>query len=184
MAEAQSWRAETVRDLEGDVLEIGVGSGRNLPLYRRARHVWAIEPNAESAARAREAAATAAVPVTVDVAPAERLPYDDHSFDHAVSSLVFCSVTDPVQALRELRRVLRSTGTLHMVEHVRPENPLMGTAAALVTPLWSRIAANCHLDRRTIETLRAEGWAVELLERRYKVFVRLRARPLPPASPA
>lgn len=178
--ETEGWRPRLVRDLEGDVLEIGVGSGANLGLYRRARHVYALEPDAGRAERARTAARSAAVPVTVDVAPAERLPYPDAAFDHVVSSLVFCSVHDPEAALGEIRRVLRPGGALHMVEHVRPENWFFGPLFSMATPLWSRIAMNCHLDRRTLDTLRDAGWQVEVLERKWYLFVWLRA--LPPAG--
>lgn len=170
------WRERLVRDLEGDILEIGVGAGENLPYYRSAHHVWGIEPHTARAAQARAAAAKAMVPVTVDIAPAEKLPYADHSFDHAVSSLVFCSVDSPTDALAELERVLRPGGLLHMVEHVRPENFVFGTLARVATPLWSRIAWNCHLDRTTVDTLRAAGWRVRIEDRRF-VFVQITAHP-------
>lgn len=170
------WRENLVRDLPGKVLEIGVGSGANLAHYRQAEHVWGIEPDASSAERARAAAQRALVPVTLDVAPAERLPYPDAAFDHVVSSLVFCSVEDPRAALREIGRVLRPGGVLHMVEHVRPANPVLALPLQAATPLWSRIAHNCHLDRPTVELLRAEGWDVTVHARRL-VFVRLSATP-------
>ncbi len=95
-------------------------------------------------------------------------------FDHIVSSLVFCSVTDPRAALGELRRVLKPGGVLHMVEHVRPDNMLLAAIFGAVTPYWSQLAHNCHLDRPTVELLRAEGWQVEV-QRRWAVFVRLSA---------
>lgn len=168
------WRANLVRDLPGQVLEIGVGSGTNFAHYRRADHVWGIEPNEFIAEKARTVAQHARVPVTVDVAPAERLPYPDAAFDHVVSSLVFCSVREPVTALREVARVLRPAGTLHMVEHVRPHNEVLALPLRAVTPLWSRIAHNCHLDRSTIDLLRAEGWGVTV-HGRILIFVRLSA---------
>lgn len=171
----RNWRRQLVEDVPGEVLEIGAGSGSNFGLYRRAAHVWAIEPNPQAAAKAVKAAASAAVPVQVRVAPAEALPFADDSFDHVVSSLVFCSVTDPAQALREIERVLRPGGVLHMVEHVRPGFAPLGLAAAAVTPVWSRLAGNCHLDRRTLELLRAQGWQVDI-QRRIGLFVRMDAR--------
>jgi ubiquinone/menaquinone biosynthesis C-methylase UbiE len=170
----RNWRPHLVQNIPGEVLEIGVGSGANLGLYRRATHVWGIEPDAEAAAAAARAAATAVVPVDVRVAPAEALPFDDHSFDHVVSSLVFCSVTDPPQALAEIERVLRPGGVLHMLEHVRPGFAPLGWLAAAVTPAWSRMAGNCHLDRRTVELLRDQGWRVQV-RRRIGIFVRLDA---------
>lgn len=171
----RNWRRYLVQDLPGDVLEIGVGSGTNLPYYRRAGHVWAIEPVAEKVTAARAAGACAAVPVEVREASAEALPFEDDRFDHVVSSLVFCSVTDPKQALAEIERVLRPGGTLHMLEHVRPKTAPLGCLAAAVTPLWSKAADNCHLDRMTVELLKQQGWQVQV-QRRLGVFVRMDAR--------
>lgn len=172
--DVRNWRQRLVEDLRGEVLEIGSGSGANLGLYRCATHVWAIEPDAEAAEAAAKVAATAAVPVEVRIAHAETLPFDDHSFDHVVSSLVFCSVADPPQALREIERVLRPAGVLHMLEHVRPSFAPLGWAAAAITPAWSRMAGGCHLDRPTVELLKAHGWQVTI-HRRIGIFVRMSA---------
>lgn len=168
------WRQRLVEDLTGEVLEIGAGSGPNLPLYRRAKHVWAIEPDTRAAAQAAKTAAGAPVPVEVRVAPAEALPFEADSFDHVVSSLVFCSVTDPAQALAEIARVLRPGGVLHMLEHVRPGFAPLAWAAGAITPAWSRIASGCHLDRPTVELLAADGWRVTV-HRRVGLFVRMSA---------
>ncbi|MCB0058315.1 MAG: class I SAM-dependent methyltransferase, partial [Caldilineaceae bacterium] len=101
------WRDRLVGEIGGAVLEIGVGSGANLPHYRHATTVWAIEPDPQLAARARRAAEGAGVHAHVKVAVAEALPFAAGTFDHVVSSLVFCSVTDQNLALGEIRRVLR-----------------------------------------------------------------------------
>ncbi len=170
----RNWRCYLVQDLPGEVLEIGVGSGANLGYYRRVGHVWAIEPDAAKVTAARAAGARAAVPVEVREAAAEALPFADDMFDHVVSSLVFCSVTDPTQALAEIARVLRPGGALHMIEHVRPQNPPLGWLAAAVTPAWSKAAGNCHLDRMTVELLAQQGWRVQIY-RRLGVFVRMDA---------
>ena len=171
------WRPELVKDLTGKVLEIGVGEGTNLRHYRRAEHVFAIEPDADDVAKAQAVAKRTAIPMTVEVAAAENLPYPDSHFDHIVSSLVLCSVQDQHQALRELRRVLKPGGTLHLVEHVRPQNELLYNLFRVLTPRWRRVACNCHLDRPTIEVLQEMGWEVTVL-RRIFMFVRMDARPL------
>ena len=176
-ASAASWRERLVQDLEGHVLEIGVGTGENLAHYRRASQVSAIEPDPMRADEARVAARSAHVPVTIDVAPAERLPYADAIFDHVVSSLVFCSVSDQRVALAEIRRVLKPDGALHMVEHVRPDSTLLGWFFSAATPFWRQIAHNCHLDRPTLDVLTEEGWQVQVHKRRW-MFVRLTARPI------
>lgn len=174
MSRKDNWRARLVRDLTGVVLEIGVGTGQNLSYYRKAERVWAIEPDPERAAAARRIGAQAAVPVEVRTAAAESLPFDDAAFDHVVSSLVFCSVSEPPRALAEIGRVLKPGGTLHMVEHIRPDASWLAALFSAVTPTWSRFANNCHLDRPTLELLRTSGWEVELLRTRL-VFVKLRA---------
>lgn len=163
-------------DLSGAVLEIGVGVGENLRYYRRAEVIHAIEPNAERARQAEDVAAAVehGIPVYVQVAPAEALPYPDAMFDVVVSSLVFCSVSDQERALAEIERVLRPGGVLWMVEHVQPKTPLLAQVAAAVTPYWRRIAHNCHLDRPTLAVLARRGWRVDVLRRR-GVFVKLRA---------
>ncbi len=173
---ALSWRERLVGDLTGRVLEIGVGKGENLPHYRRAEAVWGIEPHPERAQAAEKKARRAPVPARVVIAPAEHLPFPDCSFHTVVSSLVFCSVQDPRQALAEIQRVLEPTGQLIMVEHVRPATPGLARLFERITPWWSRIAHNCHLDRPTLEILNEGGWRVELFERR-SVFVKLRAQP-------
>lgn len=168
------WRQNLVAGLTGDVLEIGVGTGENLGYYRRADRVWAIEPDVARAQRARTVAAASPVPITVDVAGAEALPHPNDAFDHVVSSLVFCSVRDQRLALREIQRVLKPGGTLHMVEHVRPQTRWLATLFSAVTPWWRQVAHNCHLDRATVELLQQEGWQVQI-HRRRAMFVRLSA---------
>jgi ubiquinone/menaquinone biosynthesis C-methylase UbiE len=92
-----------------------------------------------------------------------------------VSSLVFCSVADQTVALREIRRVLKPGGTLHMVEHVRPQTRWLATFFSAITPWWRQIAHNCHLDRSTIDVLQREGWHVQI-HRRRAMFVRMSAK--------
>lgn len=169
------WRDRLVGVIDGTVLEIGAGAGANLSRYRRAAAVWAIEPDPQRAAHAQRVAEGAGVRAHVKVAVAEALPFAAASFDHVVSSLVFCSVTDQLLALDEIRRVLRPAGVLHMVEHVRPQTPMLAGLAHRVTPYWSQIAHNCHLDRPTVDTLRAGGWQVRILGR-FGVFVHIEAR--------
>ncbi len=164
------WRKRLVADLEGQILEVGIGTGENLPHYRRATYVCGIEPDAKRAARARRASAK--VPFTIEVARVESLPYGTAKFDHVVSSLVFCSVTDQSAALAEILRTLKPDGLLHMVEHVRPRTPVLAALFTSMTPWWSRVAYNCHLDRATIDVLREEGWSVTI-QRQRAMFVRM-----------
>jgi ubiquinone/menaquinone biosynthesis C-methylase UbiE len=171
-----NWRPGLVGDLTGTVLEIGAGTGENFDYYRRAQVIHAIEPDPERAREAEFAALEVRhqIPIYVEVAPAETLPYPDDHFDVVVSSLVFCSVTSQERALAEIERVLRPGGELWMVEHVRPSTPILARLASTATPYWRKIAFNCHLDRPTLDLLDQRGWRVEL-QRRLGVFVKLRA---------
>lgn len=152
-------RAELLGGLEGDVLEIGAGTGATLPHYRRASRVVALEPSEGMAKRLPPRARQARVPVEVLDGVAEHLPFPDESFDAAVSMLVLCSVENQAQALGELRRVLRPGGKLVLLEHVRGEGRLARLQDRL-NPLHRKIAGNCHLNRETREAIRAAGFDV------------------------
>lgn len=156
-------RARLLGELEGEALELGAGTGLNLRHYRRAARVVAVEPSASMAARLRERAAAAPCPVEVVTARAEALPFPDDGFDHVISTLVLCSVRDLGAALAEIRRVLRPTGTLVLLEHVRATGRLARWQDRL-TPLQRRIADGCHLNRATGAAVAAAGFDTSELE--------------------
>lgn len=171
-----NWRAKLVRDLKGDVLEIGIGTGPNLAKYKSAASITGIEPDPQRAEQARKRSTQ--IPTTIETAAAEDLPFPDSSFDHVVSSLVLCCVDDQHRAIQELRRVLKPDGTLHMVEHVKPKNYVTYNLFRVLTPWWKKNACNCHLDRPTIEVLDEMSWDVQVHSRRL-MFVRMSATPAP-----
>jgi ubiquinone/menaquinone biosynthesis C-methylase UbiE len=150
-------RQELLGPLEGDVLEIGVGTGMNLPHYERARRVVAVEPDEGMAKRLPLRLSNAKVPVEIVSASAEKLPFADASFDTVVATFVFCSVADPPAALAEVRRVLRPAGRLVLIEHVRGEGRVARWQERL-TPLHRKLAGNCHLDRDTKSAIDAAGF--------------------------
>jgi SAM-dependent methyltransferase len=147
-------------DVEGDVLEIGAGTGANLPHYRHGVRLVATEPGAPMRRKFRERAAG----VEILAIPAERLPFPDASFDAVVCTLVLCSVEVPVEAISEVARVLRPGGTLRFIEHVRGTG-FVAWMQRLLTPFWRRLAANCHLDRATLDELARQGLRVEVTHR-------------------
>ena len=152
-------RHELVAGLEGEVLEIGAGTGFNLPHYEKASRVVAIEPDPSMARRLPRHAAEATVPVEVVSGSAESLPFPDESFDTAVVTFVFCSVNDPSAALADVRRVLKPGGRLVLLEHVRGDDRLARWQERL-TPLHRRLAGNCHLNRDTRGAVAAAGFDV------------------------
>lgn len=147
-------RSTLLRDLEGDILEIGAGTGASLPHYEQASRVVALEPDPSMAKRLPEKVAAARVPVEVVAGSAEAVPYPDESFDVVVSTFMLCSVEDPTAVLAEARRVLRPDGKLVVLEHVRGEGRTARWQERL-TPLHRRIAGNCHLNRDTRATVAA-----------------------------
>ena len=147
-------RSRLLGELEGDVLEIGAGTGASLPHYERASRVVALEPDPSMAKRLPERVAAARVPVEVVAGSAEAIPYANESFDVVVSTFMLCSVADPAAVLAEARRVLKPDGKLVLLEHVRGEGRTARWQERL-TPLHRRIAGNCHLNRDTRATVAA-----------------------------
>jgi len=157
-------RARLVSSLDGDVLEVGAGTGLNVPHYRSARRLVALEPDERYARRLRERGAAAGIPVDVVAGTAERMPFADESFDHAVVSLALCSVGDVDDALAEIRRVLRPGGTLAFLEHVRGEGGLARWQDRL-TPVQRRLADGCHLNRDATAAIERAGFELVDVER-------------------
>jgi ubiquinone/menaquinone biosynthesis C-methylase UbiE len=157
-------RHDLLAGLEGDVVEIGAGTGASLPHYELARRVVAIEPDASMAKRLPHRLEEAKVPVEVVTARAEKLPFPDESFDAAVAAFVLCSVDDPQAVLAEARRVLRPGGKLVLLEHVRGDGRT-GRWQDRITPLHRKMAGNCHLNRDTRATVVAAGFDATAVER-------------------
>ncbi|HET6518336.1 MAG TPA: class I SAM-dependent methyltransferase [Geminicoccaceae bacterium] len=154
----------------GRVLEIGIGSGPNLPLYPRDTElVVGLDPSAELLARARREAAWTHFPVQLHRGSAEAIPFDDGSFDSVVSTWTLCSIPDAGAALAEVRRVLRPGGRLLFAEHGRAPEPRVATWQDRLTPLWRRIGGGCHLNRPIDALLRAAGLRIDRLETGYLV---------------
>lgn len=157
----EALRVRAVSDLTGQVLELGAGTGLNFSHYRTGTTVVAIEPDSGMRERATKRALEAPVPIEVVAAPAEDLPFPDHSFDAAVITLVLCSVGDVAQSLAELRRVLRPGAPVRLVEHVRAPQSTIAAIQEALTPVQRRLAGNCHLARETEASLRTARFTIE-----------------------
>ncbi len=149
---------------EGRVLEIGVGSGLNLPLYRaKVRTVIGLEPSPELLQMAHERAATASVPIELLEASAEAVPLDSGSIDTVVTTWTLCTIPDAKRALTEMRRVLRPGGKLLFVEHGRAPEPGVARWQDRLDPLWHRAAGGCHLNRKIDELITTSGFRIDKL---------------------
>jgi len=177
-------RRRVVAEASGLVLEVGAGTGLNLPHYRAARQVIASEPDSAMLLQARRRARRARVPVKLVVANGQSLPFGDRTFDTVVSTCVFCTVPDPEQGFREIRRVLKPGGELWLLEHVRAAQPWIARLQDRLTPGWRRLAGGCQLNRPTLETAVRAGFCVEHLETRFGgIVIRARLRSSEAADP-
>ena len=143
------FRERVIGAAEGRVLEIGVGSGLNLPLYRgNVRSVVGLEPSPELLRMANRKATAASVPVEFLESSAEAVPLEDDSVDTVVTTWTLCTIPDVDRALGEVRRVLRPGGSLLFVEHGRAPEPGVARWQDRLDPIWSRLAGGCHLNRQ------------------------------------
>lgn len=161
-------RKRAVAGAAGDVLELGVGSGLNLPLYGAAvSRLVAIDTLAPLVEMARKRASALSVPAEVVQASAEDLPFADQSFDAVVMTWTLCSVGDVARVLSEVKRVLRPGGRLHFAEHGQAPSENVRLWQDRITPVWRLCAGNCHLNRPTAALLEQAGFHVEELSSYY-----------------
>ena len=153
-------RAALIAPIDGSVVEIGAGSGANIAHYRAATRVVATEPSAPMRERLHVKVAIAKVPIEIVDAPAERLPFDDATFDAAVGTLVLCTVDDPAAALAELRRVMKPGGRFSFIEHGGGADGRRGVWQHRLEPVWKRVACGCHLTRDAPTMIAAAGFDV------------------------
>jgi ubiquinone/menaquinone biosynthesis C-methylase UbiE len=159
-----SFRRRVIGAAEGRVLEVGIGSGLNLPLYgSNVRAVIGLEPSPELMRMARERDAEAAVPIEFLEASAEAVPLDDASIDTVVTTWTLCTIPDVPRALAELRRVLKPGGALLFVEHGRAPESGVAWWQDRLDPLWRRLAGGCHLNRKIDDLISGSGFRLDAL---------------------
>jgi ubiquinone/menaquinone biosynthesis C-methylase UbiE len=163
-AGAAEHRRRLVEGAGGEVLEIGAGTGKNLPFYRAAERVVALDPDPAMRARTQDAVLEARVPVEVVEGDGMALPFPDASFDTVVFSLVLCTVPDTERVLAEARRVLRPGGALRFYEHVRAADPRMARWQDRLERPWGWVGRGCHPNRDTSAAVAAAGFIVLSLE--------------------
>lgn len=162
-------RAASIPRARGDVLEVGIGSGLNLPLYSsEVKRVCGVDASPELLRLARERAAGLALKVEVHLQSAEEpLPLAEASVDTAVVTWSLCSIADPHKALQQMRRVLKPGGELIFIEHGQSADPGVATWQDRLTPLWKKLAGGCHLNRRIDALISEAGFHITDLETKY-----------------
>jgi ubiquinone/menaquinone biosynthesis C-methylase UbiE len=158
-------RREALTEARGRVVDIGAGTGLNLDLFpAEVSELVLAEPDEHMLKRLRPKLAESGRKAEAVQAPAERLPFDDDSFDTAVFTLVLCTVPDPKGALAEAARVLRPGGRLLFVEHVRSEDPGLARWQDRLERPWHFLGDGCHCNRDTVATIEASPFELESVE--------------------
>ena len=161
------FRERVIGAAEGRVLEIGVGSGRNLPFYRSpAKEILALEPSQKLVAMARETKEPA-VPVEFLESSAEAIPLDDSTIDSVVTTWTLCSIPHADSALGEMHRVLRPGGKLLFAEHGLAPSESVRWWQDRLTPAWRRISGGCHLNRPIRSMIEDAGFRIDRIETGY-----------------
>lgn len=162
-------RQKVVPLAQGRVLEIGIGTGLNLAHYDKARigQIVGLDPGLEMHPQARRRSRRAGIEVELVGLSAERIPYDDASFDTVLVTFSLCTIAEPVAALQEMRRVLKPGGRLIFCEHGLAPDASVRRWQRRLTPLWSKVAGGCHLDRDIPRLLQEAGFRVDDLQQTY-----------------
>ena len=159
------------------MLEVGVGTGKNLNYYPEGVEATGIDFSPRMLTKAEKRANDLGIEVDLKEMDAQQLSFPDHSFDTVFATFVFCSVPDPVLGLREMRRVCKPDGILLLLEHMRPGNRLLGLVFDALNPMVVRMMG-ANINRKTMDNIREAGWTVEVEEHLSSDIVRwIEARP-------
>ena len=157
-------RRRIVPRAQGRILEVGIGTGLNLSFYDKSRvsTLVGVDPAEQLHRLARRRSKRAGLPVDIRSLAAEKLPLESASFDCVVCTYTLCTVSDPLAALSEMRRVLRPGGTLLFAEHGIAPDANVARWQARIEPVWKRIGGGCHLTRDVPHLLREAGFAATI----------------------
>jgi len=166
---AMRQRAKIVPHARGRVLEVGIGTGLNLPFYDPAKvsKLWGLDPAPEMTQIARQAAAAAPFEVEFIGLPGDEIPLEDHSIDTVVVTYTLCTIPETTPALRQIGRVLRPGGELLFCEHGAAPDASVRRWQDRLNPLWKRIGGGCNLNRPIPALIEAGGFRIERLDTLY-----------------
>lgn len=162
-------RKKVVPNAAGEVLELGIGGGKNLAFYdpQKVAKVTGVDPSPELRAMAQKADRPAGLAVSVEAGAAEALPFSDASFDTVVATFTLCSVSDPARALAEAKRVLKPGGRFLFCEHGLAPDAGVAKWQRRIEPVWKAIAGGCHLTRPVASAIGAAGFRLGSVETMY-----------------
>jgi len=147
----------------GKVLEVGIGTGKNMPFYPEGTEICGIDLSGNMLIQARKRARRDSISVDLREMDVHALDFPDDSFDAAVGTFVFCSVPDPILGMKELARVVKPEGSILLLEHVRLDRPFVGWLMDLINPLVVRMVG-ANINRRTVENAQRAGLIIESVE--------------------
>jgi ubiquinone/menaquinone biosynthesis C-methylase UbiE len=159
-----SWREQLWSLVKGpEVLEVGIGTGKNIPFYPDGVKVTGVDLTQGMLERARNRAAILKRDVTLLLGDAQSLEFSDAAFDTVIATFVFCSVADPIQGLREVSRVVKPNGQVLLLEHVRSAKPVLGEVMDILNPVLVRVTG-ANINRWTVENVSRAGLRIEHVE--------------------
>ncbi|MBO6567044.1 MAG: class I SAM-dependent methyltransferase [Pseudomonadales bacterium] len=160
-------RKKIVPLAEGNVLEVGIGSGLNLPFYDKSVKVTGLDPSLELQVMAQKVAAREGVNVDFISVGGEEIPAEDNSFDSVVMTWTLCTIPDPITALSEIRRVLKPNGKILFAEHGEAPDANVAKWQARLNPYWNVIGGGCNLNRRVTELYEGAAFTFDDIEKGY-----------------
>ncbi|OJX40282.1 MAG: methyltransferase type 11 [Chloroflexi bacterium 44-23] len=161
----QDWRNKLwSRISPGKIMEVGVGTGKNIPYYPKGAEVTAIDLSKGMLIKAKERAITLNIKVDLQHMDVQRISFPDNTFDTAVATFVFCSVPNPIKGLQELKRVIKKDGDIWLLEHVRVNKPVIGPLMDIANPLVVRIMG-ANINRQTVENVKKAGLQILSVEK-------------------
>jgi ubiquinone/menaquinone biosynthesis C-methylase UbiE len=165
------WRIDAMKELKGKVLEIGVGTGKNIEYYPDSLEITAIDFSEKMLEKAKKKAALHDKKINLLLMDAEHLDFTDDTFDTVFTTCVFCSVPNPVKGLMEIRRVCKPGGKIIMIEHVRSESKVLGIIMDILNPLVVNFYG-ANINRRTVENINKAGYNKVEVANLYKDIVK------------
>ncbi|MDX8362445.1 class I SAM-dependent methyltransferase [Cytobacillus sp. IB215316] len=158
----ESWREDLLKNVKGNVLEVGVGTGANFLFYPDDIHLTCIDFSPGMLKHARNKVNTLSLPyqVTLNEMDAQQMDFPDNTFNYVIATCVYCSVPDPVKGLKEMGRVCKKDGKIIMLEHMRSENEIVGKMMDILNPITVN-TWGANVNRKTLDNINSAGLLIE-----------------------